>query len=45
MDMEVQKPKGGDVQRELYLQSFGGRINSTMLPDSVVFKDHDLINS
>lgn len=36
IDMEVQRPKEGDVQRELYLQSFGGRTDSTILPDSGV---------
>lgn len=36
MDMELQKPKEGDVQSELYLQSFGERSDSTMLPDSGV---------
>lgn len=33
MDMELQRLKEGDVQSELYLQSFGGRIDSTILPD------------
>lgn len=31
---ETQRSKQRDVQRELSLQSFGGRTESTMLPDS-----------
>lgn len=38
IDMEVQRPKEGDVQRELYLQSLGGELTAPYYLIQVLFQ-------